>query len=153
MATNTLRRDFDIFKTIQDYCQRISALERLILQLRIIFTPGQVYDTGWVTVPAAAGFTSALEVRRIGHLVIYRGTLSPTTNWGAANSLQMPVAVGGIPAEFRFPLSLIWIGASGATSAANLFRVAIQSNGGIQVRCNTATHTNSCSINFSNMDN
>lgn len=153
MATNTLPRDYDIGRRLEDFLRRIELLERLILQLRILFTPGVVYDTGWVAVPAAAGFTSALQVRRIGHSVSLRGTLLPAVDWGAANSLQQPVAVGGIPLQFRTPVSLIIFGASGATSAAVVFRVAISSNGGIQVRCNTAAHTNSCSVNFTHLDN
>lgn len=109
-------------------------------------------DTGWVSVTAAAGFSSSLEVRRIGHNVTLRGTLLPTTDWGAANSLQQAVAAGGIPAEFRSPISLTILGATGATTAATIFRVAIQSNGGIQVRCSTAAHTNSCSVNLTYVD-
>jgi len=142
MVVNTLQRDYDIARIIDDYERRISYLERQTLKLQPLIT-----DSGWVPVVAAAGFTSSLEVRRKGNEVTYQGTLSPTTNWGAANSLQQPVAAGAIPAEFRPLVSLIYIGGSGATSAANLFRIAIQSNGGIQVRCNTATHTNSCSVN------
>lgn len=142
MVTNTLKRDYDIARIIDDYERRIAYLERQTLKLQPLIT-----DTDWVPVVAAAGFTSTLEVRRIGNEVTYQGTLLPTTNWGAANSLQQPVTAGSIPQEFRPLVSLIYITGSGATSAANLFRVAIQSNGGIQVRCNTATHTNSCSVN------
>jgi hypothetical protein len=143
MVTNTLQRDYDIARIIDDYERRISYLERQTLKLQPLIT-----DTGWVTVPAAAGFTSALEVRLRGGVTTLRGTLLPNTDWGAANSLQQPVAAGGIPVEFRTPISLIILGGSGATSAANIFRIAVQSNGGIQVRCNTAAHTNSCSVNF-----
>lgn len=153
MVVNTIPRDYDLGRIIDDYEKRISFLERLILQLRILFTPGVVYDTGWVAVPAAAGFTSSLNVRRVGHLVMFRGTLLPAVDWGAANSLQQAVAVGGIPVQFRTPVSVVILGASGATSAAVVFRVAISSNGGIQVRCNTGAHTNSCSVNTTYMDN
>lgn len=142
MTTNTLPRDYDLGRIIDDYERRISFLERRTLVLQPLIT-----DTGWVSVTAAAGFTSTLEVRRRGNEVTYRGTLLPNTDWGAANSLQQPVAAASIPAEFRPPASLIYIGGSGAGSAANLFRIAIQSNGGVQVRCNTASHTNSCSVN------
>lgn len=109
-------------------------------------------DTGWVAVPAAAGFTSALEVRRIGHLVMLRGTLGTTTDWGAAGSLQQAIAAGGVPAQFRSPITMSILGASGATAAATWFRVAIQSSGGIQVRCSTATHTNTVSVNHTYLD-
>lgn len=142
MTTNTLRRDYDIGRMLAELTANVALLLRRLLTYQPL-----IPDTGWVNITAAAGFTSTLQVRRIGDQVTYRGTLVPNTDWGAANSLQMPVAVGGVPAEFRPPASLIYIGASGATSAANLFRVAIQSNGGIQVRCNTAAHTNSCSVN------
>lgn len=152
MGRSTLGRDYDIGRTLEDFRRRIGALERAALMLRYLFTPGVVYDTGWVAIPAAAGFTSALFVRRIGHYVSLRGTLSPNVDWGAANSAQMPVAVGGVPAEFRSPISQIIIGGSGATTAATIFRVAVQSNGGIQVRCSTAAHTNSVSVNFTYID-
>lgn len=144
MTSNTTPRRYDIDGMLDDYRKRISALERKIRTYQPL-----IPDSGPVAIPAATGFGSALVARRIGDTVQFQGTLSTDTNWGAANSLQMPVAVGGIPADLRPDVSLIWIGASGATSAANLFRVAIQSNGGIQVRCNTATHTNTCSVNFS----
>lgn len=152
MAVNTIPRDYDLGRIIDDYEKRISFLERLILQLRILFTPGTVYDTGWVAVPAAAGFTSALFVRRIGHSVALRGTLTPTVDWGAAGSLQTPVAVGSVPVQFRTPVTLSILGASGATSAVTWFRIAIQSNGAIQVRCSTAAHTNSVSVNHMYFD-
>ncbi len=152
MVTNTLPRDFDIARIIADFLRRIERLEILILQFRILFTPGVVWDTGWVSVPAAAGFTSALFVRRIGHDVKMRGTLTPTVDWGAANSLQTPVAVGGVPLEFRSPVTLSILGPSGAATAATIMRVAVLSNGGIQVRCSAAAHPNSVSINFSYFD-
>lgn len=147
MVVNTLPRDYDIARILEYLQAAVADLRRRLLRYQPI-----IPDTGWVSVPAAAGFTSSLQVRKIGHSITYRGTLTPTVDWGAANSLQQPVATGGIPAQFRFPISLILPGSSGATSAAPIFRVAIQSNGGIQVRCNTAAHTNSCSVNFTNLD-
>lgn len=152
MVTNTLLRDFDIARIIDDFRRRIERLEILILQFRILFTPGVVWDTGWVAVPAAAGFTSALNVRRIGHFVMLRGTLTPTVDWGAASSLQQPVAVGGVPVQFRSPVTLNILGASGAATAVTWFRVAVASNGGIQVRCSTAAHPNSVNINITYID-
>lgn len=152
MGRSTLGRDYDIGRTLEDFRRRIAALERAALMLRYLFTPGVVYDTGWVAIPAAAGFTSSLFMRRIGHHVTSRGTLSPNVDWGAANSLQQAVAAGGIPAELRTPVSLTILGATGATTAATIFRVAIQSNGGVQVRCSTAAHTNSVSVNLTYID-
>jgi hypothetical protein len=149
MAVNTVPRDYDIARMLADYEQRISFVERQIRNLGFLLpAPGVPYDTGWIAVPAAAGFTSSLEVRRRDGRAQLRGTLVPTVDWGAANSLQQPVAAGGIPAGLRTPISLVTLGPSGATTAATIFRVAVQSNGGIQVRCNTAAHTNSCSVNF-----
>lgn len=149
MAVNTLPRDYDIARIIADYELRISFLERRQLAMGFLLpAPGVAFDTGWVAVPAAAGFTSSLEVRRRDGRAMLRGTLLPVTDWGAANSLQQPVAAGGIPAGLRTPISLVWTGPTGATTAAIIFRIAVQSNGGIQVRCNTAAHTSSCSANF-----
>lgn len=142
MTTNTLRRDYDIGRMLAELTANVALLLRRLLTYQPL-----IPDSGWVNITAAAGFTSTLQVRKIGDEVTYRGTLVPNTDWGAANSLQVPVAVGGVPAEFRPPASLIYVGATGATTAATNFRVAIQSNGAIQVRCNTAAHTNSCSVN------
>lgn len=142
MTTNTLRRDYDIGRMLAELTANVALLLRRLLTYQPL-----IPDTGWVAVPAAAGFTSALEVRRIGDQVTYRGTLLPNVDWGAANSLQQPVAAGGVPAEFRPPASLIYLGATSAATASTVFRVAIQSNGGIQIRCNTAAHPNSVNIN------
>lgn len=144
MSRGTLGRDYDIGSILADFGRRISSLERRLKSYMLKPT-----DTGWVAVTAAAGFSSNLEVRRIGNRVQYRGSLSPDTDWGVANSPQQPVAVGGVPAEFRPPISLLYIGASGATVATTVFRIAIQSNGGIQVRCSTGGSTNSVSVNES----
>jgi len=152
MARSTLARDYDIGRMLKDYGRRITVLERLILQLRIIFTPGVVYDTGWVAVPAAAGFTSSLEVRRIGRSVQTRGALTPTVNWGAANSMQTPVAAGGIPAGSRPATNLNFICPTTAGTAATIFRVVIQSNGGVSVRCDTATFVSAASISVGYFD-
>lgn len=143
MAVNTLPRDYDLARIIDDHERRISFLERRVLVLQPLIT-----DTGWVSVPAAAGFTSSLFVRLQGGRATFRGTLLPNTDWGAANSLQQPVAVGGIPAEFRPAVSEVLIGPSAAATAGVVFRVAIVTNGGIQVRCSAAAHTNSCYVMF-----
>lgn len=147
MVSNTLQRDYDIARIIDDYERRIAYLERQTLKLQPLIT-----DSGWVSVPAAAGFTSSLEVRLVGGRTQFRGTLLPNTDWGVANSLQQPVAAGGVPAAFRPPISLIYITASGATVATTVFRTAIQSNGGIQVRCSTGGSTNSVSVNETFLD-
>lgn len=152
MARSTLGRDYDIGRMLKDYGRRITVLERLILQLRIIFTPGVVYDTGWVAVAAAAGFTSSLEVRRIGHDVKMRGALTPTTNWGAANSMQTPVSAGGIPADARPATNLNFIMPTTAGTAATIFRVVVQSNGGMSVRCDTATFVSAVSLSAGYFD-
>lgn len=152
MARSTLGRDYDIGRMLKDYGRRITVLERLILQLRIIFTPGVVYDTGWVAVAAAAGFTSSLEVRRIGHDVKMRGALTPTTNWGAANSMQTPVSAGAIPADARPATNLNFIMPTTAGTAATIFRVVVQSNGGMSVRCDTATFVSAVSLSASYFD-
>lgn len=152
MARSTLARDYDIGRMLKDYGRRITVLERLILQLRIIFTPGVVYDTGWVAVPAAAGFTSSLEVRRIGRSVKTRGALTPTVNWGAANSMQNPVAAGGIPADARPATNLNYICPTTAGTAATIFRVVIQSNGGVSVRCDTGAFVSGVSVSVGYFD-
>lgn len=147
MTTNTLRRDYDIGRMLAELTANVALLLRRLLTYQPL-----IPDTGWVAVPAAAGFTSSLEVRKVGGKIEYRGSLLPNTDWGVANSAQQPVAAGGVPVGFRPPISLLYIGASGATVATTVFRVAIQSSGGIQVRCSTGGSTNSVSVNESMLD-
>lgn len=154
MARSTLQRDYDIGRILAELRRDVDELKRRILALWFLLpAPGVAYDTGWVSVPAAAGFTSSLQVRRIGHSVTSRGALVPNVDWGAANSAQQPVAAGGIPAQFRSPFTLTVLGPSGALVATTVFRVLIQSSGGIQVRCSTAAHTGSVNINHTYLDN
>lgn len=153
MAVNTVQRDYDIARIIDDYSRRISFLERRLVALGFLLpAPGVPYDTGWLAVPAAAGFTSSLEVRRIGRDVKMRGALTPTVNWGAANSMQTPVAVGGIPAGCRPATNLNYIMPTTAGTAATIFRVVVQSNGGMSVRCDTATFVSAVSVSASYFD-
>lgn len=153
MARSTLQRDYDIARILAELIRDVSDLKRRLLSVAFLLpAPGVVYDTGWVAVPAAAGFTSSLEVRRIGHDVKTRGALTPTTNWGAANSMQTPVAVGGIPADARPAANLNFICPTTAGTAATIFRVVIQSNGGVSVRCDTATFVSGASISVGYFD-
>lgn len=153
MVSNTTGRDYDIGRMLDNFRRRIEFLERAIRALAFILpNPGTVYDTGWVAVPPAAGFTSALSVRRIGHSVTLRGSLSPTTDWGAANSAQQPVAAGGVPTQFRPTVTLTILGPSGALVATTVFRLLLQPTGGIQVRCSTAAHTGSVNVNHTYLE-
>lgn len=153
MAVNTVQRDYDLARIIDDYSRRISFLERRLVALGFLLpAPGVPYDTGWLAVPAAAGFTSSLEVRRIGRDVKMRGALTPTTNWGAANSMQTPVAVGGIPSGCRPATNLNYIMPTTAGTAATIFRVVVQSNGGMSVRCDTATFVSAVSVSAGYFD-
>lgn len=145
MARSTLDRDFDLARNLANYERRISALERRILTTQLIVP---VID--WTPQGAAAGFTSTLEFSRVGDEVFVIGLLGTNTNWGAANANNTPVAVGGLPVEFRpDPESLVYSCATAAAVATTVFRVAIQTNGSISVRCSTATHTNSVYVNVS----
>jgi len=89
-----------------------------------------------------SGFTaSTLDVTRIGETVFWEGAITPSTNWGAANALNTPLAVGDIPAEFVPDATIIFIQPSMTGTATTIFRVAVQPTGELQVRCNTATFT------------
>ena len=153
MARSTLIRDYDIARILAELQRDVADLKRRILALWFLLpAPGVAYDTGWLAVPAAAGFTSSLEVRRIGRSVKMRGALTPTTNWGAANSMQTPVAVGGIPAGCRPATNLNFIMPTTAGTAATIFRVVVQSNGGMSVRCDTATFVSAVSLSAGYFD-
>lgn len=147
MARSTLVRDFDIARILAELLRDVADLKRRVLALWFLLpASGVPYDTGWVAVPAAAGFTSSLEVRRIGRSVKMRGALTPVTNWGAANSNQTPVAVGGIPAGSRPAANIAFICATTAGTAATIFRVLIAATGTITVRCDTATFVSAVNI-------
>lgn len=106
-------------------------------------------DTGWKAVVVEAGFVSALQIRRIGHRVNVKGNVAPAANWGAANATNIIIDTGNAFAtEFRPPESLTFTCASGATTALVTFRVTWQANGLAQIRCDTATHTGACVLNF-----
>lgn len=153
MARSTLSRDYDIARILAELQRDVADLKRRILALWFLLpAPGVAYDTGWLAVPAAAGFTSSLEVRRIGRSVKMRGALTPTVNWGAANSMQTPVAVGGIPAGCRPSANLNFLMPTTAGTAATIFRVVVQSNGGMSVRCDTATFVSAVSLSAGYFD-
>lgn len=60
-------------------------------------------DTGWVTVPLAAGFTGPFRLRRVGQVVYASGTVTgPFT----ASATIYVVAAGGVPADLRPPTEL-----------------------------------------------
>lgn len=115
---------------------------------------GDFGDTGWDAVAVEAGFTSALQIRRQGDRVNVKGNVAPSTNWGAANTSNIVIDVANaFDAGFRPPESLTFTCASGATTALVTFRVTWQANGLCQVRCDTATHTGACVMNFDYLAN
>lgn len=106
---------------------------------------GDFPDTGPVSMSSAleTGFTSSsLEVRRIGDMVTWQGTIAPTTNWGTANTTNNTVlAVGDITAEFCPSQNQVFITPTNAATVATVFRVAITTTGSMAIRCDTSTHT------------
>lgn len=153
MGRSTLDRDYDIGRMLKRLTRDVSELQRRLKRFNFILPPNGVpYDTGWLAVPAAAGFTSSAEVRRVGNDVKMRGALTPTVNWGAANSQQTPVATGGIPDGCRPATNLNFIMPTTAGTAATKFRVVVQSNGGMSVRCDTATFVSAVSLSPSYFD-
>lgn len=107
------------------------------------FGPG-VYDTGWVdrSGDLNSGFSAggALESRRIGATVWWRGRIDVDTNWGAAFSAHTVITDMGSEWSPGFPD--VQLNASGAITNT-FFRVVANSTGVLQVRCSTANHTGS----------
>ena len=106
-----------------------------------------VRDTGWVTCTLVDGYTGPLRARRIGSRVNLQGVVTPTTNWGAAQANNTPVAASGVPLGSRPSDNLVFYCAGAAITTAAEFRVAITSTGSISVRCGAATHTSGVYIN------
>lgn len=105
-----------------------------------------VHDTGWVTIPTslASPWTASMKARRIGSEVRWKGSVDPnSTVWGAINN---PTTVVDLTADANWaqfiPVDthLCLLSANTANSAAVAFRVGIQSNGLIVVRCNTTNY-------------
>lgn len=110
MTVNTLPRDYDIARMLEDYRTRIDALERAVLLDPVSAAFWQTipggYDTGWTNDGIVWGanwddFNPAisnnhLEYRRIGPVVHWRGLIERTG--GALSSatetmLTLPTAV------------------------------------------------------------
>ena len=55
-------------------------------------------DSGWVSVPATSGYTSALQVRKLGGVIYIRGAITKATDFGTGWE-----DVATIPVGFRPP--------------------------------------------------
>lgn len=146
MTRNVIPRQFDVDQIIKDYERRIRVLEHRTQQLGAGFDWPGGYDTGWVdrSGDLVAGFTvdGALESRRIGAAVWWRGRIAPNVNWGAAFTNNQ--VINDMGDEWTPAFSDVELNASGAATSDTYFRVvANATNGALQVRCSTATHTGS----------
>lgn len=99
-------------------------------------------DTGWVGVTPAAGYTAtvALQVRRIGQVVYWRGRINKTSGNFTAGVAEVVVAAGGVPANCR-PTSFnhtvqIATNGSGAATAA----VTVGTDGTMQINAGVASN-------------
>lgn len=108
-------------------------------------------DSGWdsLTGDLNAGYTSSdLQVSRVDETVFIEGSVSPTTNWGAVMANNVILATV-LDAQFRPAQNHTFVTAGSATiSPLVAFRVALTSGGVIGIRCNTATHGGSISLNY-----
>ena len=148
MAVSTLSRDYDLGRIVENFRGRISSIERRLLALSFLLTPGESYDTGQVSLTGdLVGTVSSanFEVSRIGRTVFLQGSITPNTNWGAAMANTNLMATVLDP-EFCPTQSHVLIAGSSATGAMVNFRVSLQSGGQIAVRCDTATHTGAVQI-------
>lgn len=92
-------------------------------------TGASVYDTGWTDITPAGGFTAAnAQVRRIGSVVYFRGTLAGTVNTGVQTT------IGTVPVGFR-PGSADWAIRSihVASFSNNTFWASVNTAGAINV--------------------
>lgn len=151
MARLTLGREYNVTETLRQYGTRIEYLERRVVllegrlqQVGGFALPGG-YDTGWVdrSSDLNAGFSAggALESRRIGFVVYWRGRIDIDTDWGTAFSAHTVISDMGAEWTPGFPDAEV--NASGAATSDTYFRVLANSTGVLQVRCSTASHTGS----------
>ena len=104
-------------------------------------------DTGWTSIALLAGYTGTLEGCRVGNDIWLRGTVAPTTNWGAAQADNL--IVSALSSNLQTPQPFAEMKAGTAITTAAIFRVAF--NGAeIRVRCGAATHTSGVyvSVNY-----
>lgn len=128
MAVNTLPRDYDIARIIDDYQRRISFLERLVLNSPVAASiwqnaPGG-FDTGWQNITdfepgnSAQAGTNTPQVRRYGPVVMARGR---------GNTGSPPFAT--LPSGFGFEPLAIWELGHGTTSPSSTSRFIVSPNG------------------------
>lgn len=69
--------------------------------------PGDAYDTGWVDVTLATGFTATapVQVCRIGQVIYWRGRILRSAGNFPLGTVQTVVSDGGVPAFARVPTS------------------------------------------------
>lgn len=104
--------------------------------------PGDVFDTGWTDVPLAAGFTAnnAVQVRRIGLVIYWRGRVSRGAGEFPADSPVNIVAAGGVPAWAR-PLSTFSETAAVTTNGASTWaHLSADTVGGVALRAASASN-------------
>lgn len=98
-----------------------------------------VYDTGWVDVTPATGYTApaTIQVRRTGPQVFVRGRVNRTAGPFPTGTQETVVAAGSIPPEFR-PASF----ANTATTVSNgtdgIAYAEVSASGGIALRVPTS---------------
>jgi hypothetical protein len=71
--------------------------------------------------------------------VTFRGSVTPTTNWGAVGVATTIVLAGGLAAEFRPGTATAFL--CGGNVMGTVFRVVLATDGSIAVQCSTATST------------
>lgn len=120
--------DFTVFDDLRRHINNIyEQLERL-----------SVTDTGWVNIPAAAGWAGSVEARKIGKCTYLRGQLQATVNQAVGS-----VAII-LPAQFMPPTQLAFAGVHSAGYA----RIDILPGGSITIdRATTPSQT----IRFDNI--
>lgn len=91
-----------------------------------------VYDTGWVPVAQAPGYTTPVPVqaRRIGRMVYWRGSVARTAGWTTTYATVVPLA--------NFPPGTVtgtsgWAVNGGSTSAG---AIAAVNSAGLSIACN-----------------
>lgn len=102
-------------------------------------------DTGQVDLSGImnTGYGSvAFEGSRVGSVVFLSGEISPSGgSWGTANSNSVAVPSGGLPGALRPLVRWRTIQPAAAGTVASIFRVDIQTDGRIDVRCSSDAYT------------
>lgn len=97
---------------------------------------GNVYDTGWITVALAGGFTatSPVQVRRIGRTIYWRGRVQRDAGAFIGGTQVNIIPAGGVPSWATPSTTYTETFATTTNGAGNFAHAAVDTAGAVALR-------------------